>query len=89
MNIANGIQLLSVSEFFGSCNWQGRPLVNQENGYSQDPQSLWQLPVAEYFRSFPWEGTPTVGELPKGVLPATPTPPESEDVTLEDFLDAF
>ncbi|GAB4281029.1 MAG: hypothetical protein Fur0025_09370 [Oscillatoriaceae cyanobacterium] len=89
MNIANEIKLLSVSEFFGACNWQGLPLVNLENGATPDPESLWHLPVAEYFRSFPWSGTPTVGGLPKGVLPATPPPPEPEDITLEDFLDAF
>ena len=52
---------LSVQEFFGEGNWQGKP--GDIPLWCQDPANLGQS-VQQFFQSLSWQGTPTVGGRP-------------------------
>ncbi|MGC9526328.1 MAG: hypothetical protein ACP5D7_12395 [Limnospira sp.] len=81
---------LSVQDFFGSLNWQGTPQSQTTNGHRRDAVKSLTQTVGEFFQTFIWEGTPEVGQLPShsGAAPAQ-TPPEEDDVTIEDLVNLF
>ena len=81
---------LSVQDFFGTLNWQGTPQSQQTNGHHRDAAAPLTQTVGEFFQAFVWEGTPEVGQLPSyAAASQSASPPEEEDVTIEDLVNLF
>ncbi|NJK60883.1 MAG: hypothetical protein HC918_12430 [Oscillatoriales cyanobacterium SM2_1_8] len=74
---------LSVQQFWGQVNWDGRP--SAPSGGSTGLSLA--LTVAQYFAQLPWEGRVSIGAIAKAPLHDEPSPEPPEDLaTLEDFL---
>jgi hypothetical protein len=78
----------SVQDFFGNCNWLGRPIATQNGSVTGKALSLTSS-VGDFFRAISWEGIPEVGAMPTHLPVAIVPPSESTEVTLDDLLDLF
>lgn len=78
----------SVQDFFGNCNWQGRPIVSK-NGSVTDRALNLTSSVEDFFRSISWDGNPVVGAMPTPLPVAIIPPSDATEVTLDDLLDLF
>lgn len=87
---------LSVQDFFGGLNWQGKPQVstsknNSNNDSNNDSTQSLTISVAEFFSQFVWEVPPEVGALPNNssVSSSQNTLDTEEDVTIDDLVNLF